>query len=670
MKTYEERTQAVMDGVARKKKTRRMAVALSTTASLCLVVLVLSLVLFLPYGTTEIDINSPYYAVIQRLEQSRSATAYRNNYEKWSDEIGSWRITKSSNMLTMDEANSAVEEAGNAVPKGNSQEYIENTNNQVEGVREGDLLKQSTDYWYYLHTVDVKVEGQWTPEEGDQYYYDYYYTEFYTDDGDVYYNPVLVRYRLQLSVYDKKGKDTQCITTFDFAPNNGYIKGYSTKEMFLSDDCNTLTVLVDGVYHDSKPLTAVLTLDISDLQNINVVKQQYVSGEYITSRVCDGRLLVITSYYNFYNYYYDAIDYEKPETFVPYVLDGKSKDAVDNYHPVDPDDILIPETGGAWQYTVATLFDGGQSVGQYALLGGSNCVYVNQQRAYISALTSDHSRQFSNVLCLSYGAEGLRKVGYFLVEGSILNQYSMDEYNGVFRVATSLMQYQWVEDDDYSYMVDSTAGAALYCYSVDDWKLIAKVEDFAPKNETVRSARFMGNTAYICTAVYVRDPVFCFDLSDYSHITYTQTPEITGFSMSLTEFVDGTLLGIGVDDRWNAKIELYRATQEDVTTLSKVELNNTSLCEEYKSYLFDRTDGLIAVPAWCWDNEDGYQDSGSMYYVMAYRNGLLGLVKSVSIQNSQLYDARCAVADGYMYMFCGGWYTVCDLQEMLTVTAE
>lgn len=668
MKTYEQRTQAVLDGVERKKKNRRMLVALSTTASLCVVVLVMSLVLFLPYGTPATPGDSPYRAVIEYL--SAGMPAYRNNFEKWSDAVGS---SRSKGAIAYDSAANSANDApmpnnaGSGVKEGSSytedEHYQENTNNQVEGVREGDLLKQSDNYFYYLRTLDIEYEGQLEPSDEDYYMYD---SIWYDVDGDeVAWRRVFVRYRLQLLVYRKNGSDTQCVSTYTFAPANGYISGYAAKEMFLSDDCRTLTVVVDSVYHNgTTPLTAVMTLDLSDLQNIRVADEQYVTGDYLTARVSAGRLLLVTTYYA--RYY---IDFDVPDTYIPYVLDDDSKIDL-----VDPDDIIIPETGYQAAYTVVTLFDGGEAIDQYALMGYSSTVYANGQRIYVTHddwydYDEEEGTNTTTVVCLSYGADGLDKVGQFPVNGSVLNQYSMDEYNGVFRVATSVSRSKIVADkyDDYQYIEFSNT-AALYCYRVEDWKLIARVEDFAPQDETVRSARFVGDTAYICTAVQTRDPVFCFDLSDYDHITYTHTGEITGFSMSLTTFADDTLLGIGVDDNWDLKIELYRRAEMDMQSVDKAVLEYTSIVDEYKSYLINREYGLIGVPAWSWAySEDGYADEyGCKYYLFAYADGQLRLVEKVAMESTRPYFSRAAIAsDGYLYMFCDGWFTVRKVADLL-----
>ena len=106
--------------------------------------------------------------------------------------------------------------------------------------------------------------------------------------------------------------------------------------------------------------------------------------------------------------------------------------------------------------------------------------------------------------------------------------------------------------------------------------MVAKVERFAPKGETVRSVRFDGDYAYVCTAIQLTDPVFFFDLSDLSNITYKDTGTISGFSTSLVDLGDGFLMGIGVGSlSTTLKVEIYVEGEQGVESYCSYELENT-----------------------------------------------------------------------------------------------
>ena len=81
------------------------------------------------------------------------------------------------------------------------------------------------------------------------------------------------------------------------------------------------------------------------------------------------------------------------------------------------------------------------------------------------------------------------------VKGHLLNQFSMDEYEGNLRVATTV----WEEGNNL-FVLDGSLN------------VIGSVTGLA-KGETIYSVRFMGDKGYIVT-FRTMDPLFVFDLSD------------------------------------------------------------------------------------------------------------------------------------------------------------
>jgi len=88
------------------------------------------------------------------------------------------------------------------------------------------------------------------------------------------------------------------------------------------------------------------------------------------------------------------------------------------------------------------------------------------------------------------------------VPGNVLNQYSMDEFNGYFRLATT----DWAD----------TTKNAVYVLDARDENLTI-VGSLELKNaeirETIQSARFIGNKAYVVTFEQ-KDPFFVLDMSN------------------------------------------------------------------------------------------------------------------------------------------------------------
>jgi uncharacterized secreted protein with C-terminal beta-propeller domain len=247
---------------------------------------------------------------------------------------------------------------------------------------------------------------------------------------------------------------------------------------------------------------------------------------------------------------------------------------------------------------------------------------------------------------MSYRGDRLEQKGSAVVEGSVKNQYSMDEYQGVLRVVTSTNKTvtQYHDNGTVSGMVQRNAN--LYCIDLENFSVVACVEAFAPEGEQAESVRFDGNMAYVCTAevITLTDPVYFFDLSDLSNITYKDTGTIDGYSSSLVDFGEGLLLGIGVGAERNLKIEIYEQTQTGVESLCAYE-QNALFAEAYKSYYIDRENSLVGLCI--------YPLSGQKpIYVLLHFDGYeLNELLRVPVSVGDLASVRAVLIDGWLYVF-------------------
>lgn len=642
MKTYDERTQTVLQQVENKKKTHRALVAAVTSSAVCVFVFVAALVLFLPYQT-------PQAGAYQKVVDAVYSTEYRNNWEAWTSTVS---ISNMKGAAVRDYAindampnsTSAIDKAGmadSASESAGGEEYVENTNLQVAGVKEGDVLKESTHYFYRLR------RGWHSQYE--------------------------VSNILVLDVFEKAGLDSGRVGSFTFHIDRNDADIYSY-EMYLDDACTTLTVLFTLDKY-SKGETGVVQFDVRDPANITARNEQYVAGKYISSRMVGGRLLLYT-YYRSYDY-----TYEEPETYIPYIEDAEGRDYT------KAEDIVCPDSAYSMQFDVLTMFDADlKAIGQVSMLGYDSAavLYVNDSRAYLAEQESawrtreDAEGSYTIITCVEWG-QSLAVAGSVEVYGIVDNQYNMDEYEGVLRVAATINDFS---RQGWSFRRTLGNNASLYCYRVDDLTLLASVERFAPEGESVQSARFVGNKAYICTAevVVFTDPVYCFDLSDYSHITRTDTGAIDGYSTSLVPFADDTLLGVGKLSNTTIKVELYRENGQMVDSVAQLTLGGDQYdlqgdlvyrsqyvgVEEYKSYLIDAADGVFGMAAnvYTYDYDSHAREYGSMYLLMVYRDGQLRVGQSVAFDEGVDSNTRAAVADGYIYIFTQTEFKVVALADL------
>jgi uncharacterized secreted protein with C-terminal beta-propeller domain len=250
-------------------------------------------------------------------------------------------------------------------------------------------------------------------------------------------------------------------------------------------------------------------------------------------------------------------------------------------------------------------------------------VYVSENNLYI---TREYTKEIQNddgkatrevtsdIAVLGYASGGMERQ-VLTVGGSIKDQYSMDERDGYFRVVTSTDKFSVTNNQLISGPSPRWQSASLYVIRLSDGSLVASVEDFAPQGEEVASVRFDGDKLYVCTAVVITftDPVFFFDLSDYSNITYTDTGVIDGFSSSLINLGEGFLLGIGEEDWRTNKVEVYEEGAGAVNSVDVFKFRG-EYSRDYKDYLVNREENLFGF-------EIAYDDQYGHSYVLLQFDG-------------------------------------------------
>lgn len=516
--------------------------------------------------------------------------------------------------------------------------YVETTDNQVKGVTEADLFKRTETHIFYFDIDSRKI-----------------------------------------NVYSIAGSKSQLVSDINL---KDYVfdsfENLYLGQLFLSKDGKNLTVLSNScklkrvvstgnLYAD--PYTFLVSFDVSDPENIKENGRFAISGLYSTARVVDGEILLFTEYLM------DRAlsdDYSDIKDFVPSINCGEG------FALMPADDIIIPDKVTSRSYTVITKLNESDLSfkGSIACLSFSDTVYVSEDKIFLTRSYSDCVERekdgkmspcrinMTEITAISYKGEGFRKLGSVCVEGSVKNQYSLDEFNGILRVVTTTGGTSYLTD---KYLVTEAGlfygelggervkverietNASLYCIDLSNFEVVAEVRDFAPAGETVESVRFDGTNAYVCTAVVVTltDPVYFFDLSDMNNITYTDTGYIDGYSSSLVDFGEGLLLGIGCgENRSTFKIELYAEEGDKVVSLASYEVEGVTFSTDYKSYFIDRERGLVGLMF-----DERRIGDGCRYVLLGFDGYQLFEVVNQKFDVSFPPDkARATIADDYFYM--------------------
>ena len=207
---------------------------------------------------------------------------------------------------------------------------------------------------------------------------------------------------------------------------------------------------------------------------------------------------------------------------------------------------------------------------------------------------------------------------YGEVTGTVLNQFSMDESDtGDFRIATTknqtfaypyyfgLLADQSMASDVQGLQQDSYSN--LYVLDAD-LKVKGQVENLAP-GERIYSVRFMQNRAYMVTFKQV-DPLFVVDLKDPKNPTVLGKLKVPGFSSYLHPYDDNTLIGIGKQTAENdfggvttkgIKLSLFDVSDvnnpREIDTYEMGGSGSDSLAlNDHKAFLFSKEKNLLAIP--------------------------------------------------------------------------
>ncbi|MEW6181813.1 MAG: beta-propeller domain-containing protein [Bacillota bacterium] len=151
-------------------------------------------------------------------------------------------------------------------------------------------------------------------------------------------------------------------------------------------------------------------------------------------------------------------------------------------------------------------------------------------------LTRDSARVRNTTVMHKLGIDGdtVTYLGRGEVPGQALNQFSMDEYQGFFRIATT--------SEGFAFSGSSLPRNNIYVLD-EDLKITGRLTGLAP-GERIYAARFMGKRCYLVTFRRV-DPLYTIDLTDPSSPKVLGELKIPGYSDYLHPYDDRYLIGIG-----------------------------------------------------------------------------------------------------------------------------
>ncbi len=319
---------------------------------------------------------------------------------------------------------------------------------------------------------------------------------------------------------------------------------------------------------------SVVIFDVTDKTKPVKINEISQSGNYVSSRLVDNYLYVTTNYYVNNNFVKND-----EKTFVPLIGSSESK-------AIAIDDIIIapnPKSNSFVTVTGLDINNPSEYKSSKAVLGTSSNIYADTDNLYIATTDNSWNSNYSETNLIKFsmnkGILNLEATGS--VKGTILNQFSMDEYNDYFRIVTTYYDYNLFGIDDIvtpGEEEEDTTKNNLYVLD-KDLKMVSKIEGLA-KGERIYSVRFDSEIAYFVTFKQV-DPLFVVDLTNPSTPTIKTELKIPGFSEYLHVFNEKYLFGLGKETDAEGRVTNLKISMYDVQ-------NKTDVTEKYKTIIGDK----------------------------------------------------------------------------------
>ncbi len=494
------------------------------------------------------------------------------------------------------------------------------TNEQVEGVAEGDVIKTDGDYVYYapryLNTIQVFEVG---------------------DPGEI-----SLAHTIDLgNVYSEN-----LFLTDDYL----VVIGYSYES--IESKCNTSDVgeeiyCVEAMWYSSSGSVVVI-----DRDTYEIAYEVKTDGYFMDYRLI-GDSLFLTGY----NYLYNRADMRPAFE----VTTASASGEVSDDFVIDYDDIYYFSDVPVYSMTVLTGIKLGTfDISAQAYLGYVNNIYVSTEALYTtqSVYSYDDEKDIYEYYVhlvkfdldvenatLDYRAE-------VSVKGQPLNQFSIDEYNGYLRVATTETIWGLVETEvptssnsSGDGMISSggivtqwerTVYNRLYVLQPDEtsdqFEIVGLLDEGLGKpGESIQSVRFAEDTAYVVTFLRT-DPLYVIDLSDPTEPTIVGEQYETGYNTYIHPWGEDHLFGIGYQANESGnitgmKMSIYSNDASATEALQTVDFSNygestnamwsysySEALWNHKALLISDEVGIVAFAVQAY--EYGYRDTveGSEWY--------------------------------------------------------
>lgn len=271
---------------------------------------------------------------------------------------------------------------------------------------------------------------------------------------------------------------------------------------------------------------------------------------------------------------------------------------------------------------------------QNALSGDDRLKMQNEMANRMSEYLQKHRRELDSTGIVKISADNLNIDSTGSVPGKLLNQFSLDEYKGDLRAATTVGEsfLNW----GFGFgMNGASSNTANDVYILGDGlKAEGSVIDLG-KGERIYAVRFVEDKGYVVTFKQV-DPLYVLDLADPMNPEKKGELKIPGYSSYLHPITKDKILGVG-EESGRVKISLFDVNDPgDPRETSKYNLDEyySEISQTHHAFLLDARHQIFFLP--------GLKGG----YIFSYSGDNLNLVKAVS----DIQAERAVYIDNFLYV--------------------
>ncbi|MGY8645210.1 MAG: beta-propeller domain-containing protein [Candidatus Poseidoniales archaeon] len=581
----------------------------------------------------------------------------QQSYYHWSPNIMMSLRTWDEDGLMMAESSGEFDSTSATTSSGDDRTgEVSGTNNQESGVDEADFIKTDGHYIYMINGNELLIMG--VPEFGEL---------------NLLSNTTMIGSPMEMMLEGERLVITSSINYWNLPSDHPLLELMGHDESYTWVNSNGIEKTHTYTRYES--LVMYTIIDISNKLNPAIEKELLIEGNYHTARLVDGTVRSVTHLYTYFqgiqtwvnlpdDYYLtksineqmniwnsslsntirsnnEVIQSLTLEDFVPQIYESNSNGTYvqSSMFSDDCSDFSAsPETTVRGLTTIMTMKMFGENIefevdhitSRWAhVYSSGNILLLAEPTADwwwfwrnndFEDTTNIHAFDISDSNSTSY-------IGSGRVSGTVQDQFSMSEFQGSIRIAsTSDAWGRWwldaeLDDDGEPIFSGPTNQVTILQYegvncNADPCNILNQVgiiEDIAP-NETIWSARFVGERGYLVTFENI-DPLWVLDLSNPLDPKILGELEIPGVSTYIHPVDEDHLLTIGIgpgEDGLGLDWSTTQVSLFDVSDPSNPSLSDIQVLSP--GYVDGNCEDMISC-GWTWSwSEASYEHKAFTYW--------------------------------------------------------